>query len=297
MVTDNKASGFERIWREAVGGLINPVRGINRLISGETFRKFDNPDYYKPHNFLMKFTAGIRRLDNSQDESGDIFSKGKEQGIYSMDVVYGDPFDTPIPFSYLNFGIELTTGAPQLANMYSNGNLFGITLMERKGAKHKINFLLDYSYTNNPGFQYGQTSIVPSLMSIYDFFGSTKLITNVGINGVLMGGTNTDYFIGEDGRDYDLGPGLGVLANFQIRKGNWTFVELLYTNGWIFSMTEPQESTHNLNYVNLNLYLPLQKYFAVGLSASIYWRKSYYLGSPDVTKQVPVAKLFFSTTL
>src|SRR5690606_2694094 len=34
MMTDNQATGFERTWREVVGGIINPVRGVTRLISG-----------------------------------------------------------------------------------------------------------------------------------------------------------------------------------------------------------------------------------------------------------------------
>ena len=43
MVTDNRASGSERVWSEIWGTLINPVRGFNRAISGEIGQNFDNP--------------------------------------------------------------------------------------------------------------------------------------------------------------------------------------------------------------------------------------------------------------
>lgn len=297
MMTDNQATGFERTWRELVGGIINPVRGVTRLISGESWRVFPNPDYARPDAFKVKVYAGMRRLDNSSEGGGEIFSKGQEQGIYGLDVVYGDVFDYDMPFSYFTFGTELNSGSPQFGRLYSSGHIFGITLKDKKDIKHKLNFTLDYSYANNPGYQYGQTSVIPNLMSKYKFLWGTELLTQVGLNAVLMGGTNTDYFVAEDGRDYDLGPGLGVLANFELRKNNWAFVKLMYTNGWIFSMTEPQDSKHNLNYVTLEINIPLQKYFAVGLIASVYWRYSFYDGSPDVTKQVPIAKLYFSTLL
>ena len=297
MMTDNKARGFERTWREIVGGLINPVRGVTRLVSGEAWKVFPNPDYARPKAFQVKMWAGMRRLDPSFEGGGEIFTKGIEQGIYGMDVVYGDIFDYTEPFSYFNFGTELNSGSPQFGRLYSTGHIFGITLKDKKDVKHKLNFTLDYSYTNNPGYQYGQTSVIPNLMSKYKFLWGTELLTQVGFNAVLMGGTNTDYFVAADGRDYDLGPGVGVLANFEIRKNNWAFVKLMYTNGWIFSMTEPQDSKHNLNHIQLDLNFPLQKYFAVGLVASIYWRNSFYDGSPDVRKQVPIAKLYFSTLL
>ncbi|HLT24753.1 MAG TPA: DUF3943 domain-containing protein [Ignavibacteria bacterium] len=297
MMTDNQATGFERTWREVVGGIINPVRGVTRLISGESWRIFPNPDYARPESFKVKVYAGMRRLDNSSEGGGEIFSKGQEQGIYGLDVVYGDVFDYDMPFSYFTFGTELNSGSPQFGRLYSNGHIFGITLKDKKDVKHKLNFTLDYSYANNPGYQYGQTSVIPNLMSKYKFLWGTELLTQVGLNAVIMGGTNTDYFVAADGRDYDLGPGLGVLANFELRKNNWAFVKLMYTNGWIFSMTEPQDSKHNLNYVTLEINIPLQKYFAVGLIASVYWRYSFYDGSPDVTKQVPIAKLYFSTLL
>jgi hypothetical protein len=296
MVTDNRASGFERVWRETVGGLINPVRGINRLITGDAFKKFDNPYYGKQPLFLVKLSAGMRRLDNSGDSSGDFFSKGEEQGIYSIDVQYGDLFSTIAPFSYFNLGAELTSGLPHFAQLYSSGHIYGITINNSKDIKQKINFTLNYSYTNKPGVQYGETSIIPNFLTRVKV-GKVDLLAQVGLNGILLGGTNTDYFIAQDGRDYDMGPGLGAIGNIEIIYKNWTYFKLYFTNGWIFSMTEPQESTHNLNHIQLSLALPFNEYFAIGLDASMFWRKSYYEGSPDVKRQVPVAKLYFSTYL
>ena len=296
MVTDNRASGFERVWRETVGGLINPVRGINRLINGEAFKKFDNPYYGKQTKFLVKLSAGMRRLDDSDDNAGEFFAKGEEQGIYNIDIEYGDLFSTVAPFSYFNLGAELTTGAPSFAHLYSSGHIYGIPINNSEDIQQKLNITLHYNYTSNPGFQYGETSVIPNFLTRVKI-GKARLLAQIGINGILMGGTNNDYFIAEDGRDYDMGPGVGAIGNLEISYKNWTYFKLYFTNGWIFSMTEPQESTHNLNYIQLSLALPFNEYFAVGFDASMFWRKSYYKDSPDVKRQVPVAKLYFSTYL
>jgi len=46
MVTDNTASGSDRVWSEIFGTLINPVRGFNRAISGEMGQNFPNPGWF-----------------------------------------------------------------------------------------------------------------------------------------------------------------------------------------------------------------------------------------------------------
>ena len=296
MVTDNRASGFERVWREALGGLINPVREVNRILSGEAFKKFDNPYYGKQPKFLVKLSAGMRRLDNSNQNQGEFFTKGIEEGIYSIDVQYGDLFSTIAPFSYFNFGAELTTGSPSFARLYSAGHIYGFTVNDSKDVQQKLNISLDYTYTNNPGFQYGQTAVIPNFLTRVKL-GKARLLAQIGINAILMAGTNTDYYIDQEGRNYDMGPGIGTIGDLEISYKNWTYFKLYYTNAWIFSMTEPQESTHNLNYIQLSLALPFKEYFAVGLDMSVFWRNSYYNGSPDVKRQVPIAKLYFSTYL
>jgi hypothetical protein len=296
MVTDNRASGFERTWREVLGGIINPVRGINRLISGESFKKFDNPYYGKQPKFLTKFSAGMRRINTSQENTDNLFEHGTEEGIYSVDVQYGDLFSTIAPFSFFSFGAELTSGSPSFARLYSSGHIYGFTVNNSKKIKQKLNITLDYSYTNNQGFQYGQTSVIPNFLTKVNI-GKVDLLAQFGINAILLGGTNTDYFVANDGRNYDMGPGIGAVGDIEIVYKNWTYLKLYFTNAWIFSMTEPQESTHNLNFVLVSVNIPFNEYFAVGLEGSVYWRKSYYEGSPDVKRQVPIAKLYFSTLL
>ena len=60
VVTDNTATGSRRVWLEIGGALINPVRGFNRLISGETARVYPNPEDRKPDDFVFRFDVGER---------------------------------------------------------------------------------------------------------------------------------------------------------------------------------------------------------------------------------------------
>src|SRR5262249_22305798 len=42
-ILDNQATGKKRVFKEAAGFLVAPIRGINRLISGRASSTYDNP--------------------------------------------------------------------------------------------------------------------------------------------------------------------------------------------------------------------------------------------------------------
>ncbi|MGE5795622.1 MAG: DUF3943 domain-containing protein, partial [Ignavibacteria bacterium] len=86
MVTDNTASGSERVWSEVFGTLLNPVRGFNRAISGEMGKNFPNPSWSRPEDFLITFDAGTRTLDKDGDET---YSDKEVEGLFTFSLNYG----------------------------------------------------------------------------------------------------------------------------------------------------------------------------------------------------------------
>ncbi len=65
VVTDNTETGTTRVFQEVGGALLNPVRGFSRLVTGETSKKFPNPEESNPKGFGFKLDAGLRRLDKN----------------------------------------------------------------------------------------------------------------------------------------------------------------------------------------------------------------------------------------
>jgi hypothetical protein len=298
MLTDNTATGTNRVLREIGGALLNPLRGFNRLITGETGKLFPNPEDRKPKEYLVTVNAGIRSLDKEVG-GGDYFEEHIEEGLFVFDMFYGNLLKENIrqPFSTFQISLALSSGSPSLTRLQSNGNLFGYYLMNRKYTQHIFQTTLDYNYFNNPGFIYGGTSVAPRLISRFLIGGSTIIITNVGIDLIAMGATPNDYFTDPEGRNYDFGPGVGVILHGAISNYIWDIIDVAYTSKWLFTQSEPGGSSHHIHLLMINGQLPIRKYFAIGIGVGAYWRNSYYNDFDDVFIKNPVFRIFFKTAL
>jgi len=298
MLTDNTASGSNRVLREIGGAILNPLRGVNRLISGETIRVFPNPEDRKPKDYLVTVNAGIRSLDKTGE--GDAFAKKRvEEGLFVLDMFYGNLFRENIkkPFSTFQLSLAFSSGSPNLTSLQAYGNLIGSYFVDRKRTQHLFLTTINYAYYNNPGFIYGGTSIVPGLKSFFHLGESTRIITDVGIDLIAMGATPNDYYTDPEGRNYDFGPGFGINLGASIQNYIWDLIEIIYTSKWLYTQSEPAESRHHIHLLMISGQLPIRKYFAIGIGVGSYWRESYYTHYDDVKRVNPVFRLFFKTAL
>ncbi len=304
MVTDNTASGSERVWSEIFGTLINPVRGFNRAITGEMGKNYPNPKWSRPKDFLLSFNAGTRTIDKNGDDN---FQDKEIEGLFGFDLVYGNRMKAKKPFEYFTVSMAIASSQPHFTRLTSSGYLFGWNI---KKNKHSIGVTLDFTYNNlikgdrdRPdsvafkGFVYGAAVIQPHLLSVFPIGKKTNLITQFGINAVLIAATPNDYFVDVEGRNYDYGPGVGVRFVAAIRNGIWDYVKLFYYGNWIWTQTEPSDSKHHIHLITLEAQYPLTKYFSFGISGGIYWRNSYYENFPDVTASHPIIRVFFRTAI
>ncbi len=65
LTLDNEATGSDRVVREIGAGLINPVRGFNRLVRGETGRISETPPDWRPTRIQASMDVGYRRFSSS----------------------------------------------------------------------------------------------------------------------------------------------------------------------------------------------------------------------------------------
>jgi hypothetical protein len=308
MVTDNRATGSERVWSEIFGTLLNPVRGFNRLVTGEMNQNFDNPKWSRPKDFVLALDAGIRSVDLNGIK--DLRNK-QVHGLFDLELAYGLPITAKKPFDFFAIQLGVASEAPHFTQLNTTGFLFGKML---KPLQHYFGVTLDFTYNNiapstaagesagvdEEGFEgllYGSAMIHPYLMSIFPIGSKTLFVSTVGINGVMMGATPNDYFIDPEGRNYDMGPGVGVRVMASIREGIWDYVRLLYFGNWIWTQTEPSDSKHRVQIFYLEGQYPLTSYFAFGVAAGVYWRTSIYQNHPDIDRNHPIIRIFFKTAI
>lgn len=299
LITDNRASGSARFWQEFFGTIVNPVRGFNRIISGEVSRSFDNPKNRKPDYFDISLEAGVRGM--TKDEKGtDFLSNNVQSGIFGLKIRYENKFKDGMnsPFSNFRFSMEIASDTPHFTYLQSLGKLFGWRLNKNKKAQHYFTTAMNYNYVNNPSFLFGAASLIPQIKSDYQLSEKWNLNTNIGVNLIAMGGTPDDYFVDEtDGRNYDFGPGLGFVGDAVLKTKNWEYVKFYYVLNQLWTQSEPSGSKHLLQTLQAEVQLPLRDYFAIGFSGGFYSRKSTYPDNPEVTFITPIMRLFFKTRI
>jgi hypothetical protein len=313
LMTDNTATGSERVWREIGAALVNPPRGFTRLITGETGRLFPNPPEYTPSIFRPVLSAGVRRLDA---DGTDLVKDAVTQAVVSLDMQYGSIFkgDYTTPFSAFHANITLafpnrekdSTGVFNRASF--EGILFGWKLSKKEDAHHILTIRGVYDYVANPAFEFGQTAVSPEMNSLYRLSDAWQLQIGVGLRAILMGGTPSDYYVDAEGRNYDLGPGIGSRLTVAFHSAGWDLITVGYNGGWIWTQSEPSKSKHNFHLGQVSLKYPFSARLAMGLDIAMYWRDSFYERSyfdnidhssqqmyhRDITRRNPMARLSLS---
>jgi hypothetical protein len=307
MITDNTATGGRRVWQEIGGAIVNPVRGFNRLITGETARNFPNPEWRTPSKFRVTMDAGARALD----KNGDMEFPDKEiDATFVLGIAYGDEFRVKEPFSEFTLRVALATGDQHLAGINSSGFLFGTEL---EHDRHRLDVNLEFDYNNlnldvpQPGdsvvfkgIVYGSVTFNPRLLSRFELSKEMDLVTDAGVALAPIASTPDDYYMDSTsggGRNYDFGQGVGPKVGAGIRSGGWEYVSLRYQGLWIFTQSEPADSRHHIHFLLLAAQLPLNDYFTIGVEIGRYWRESVYDTYDDVNRVHSLGRLFFRTAI
>lgn len=299
LVTDNTATGSERVWREIAGTLINPVRGFTRLISGELTSVFPNPAEHEVTVFQPILQLGARTID-ADGRPG--VQKTIYQVLLETDLIYDDRGERSFepPFSAFRFGASLALlnrseePVSKITRLSMEGVLFGWALRDEPEARHRLSLTLLYDFLNNPAYEFGETSISAVWERTFSLGSSVMLSATASARGILMGATPNDYFDAPEGRNYDFGHGFGLSARAALGIERGPVARLSYSTAWILTMSEPDGSNHLLQFVAADARYPFSSLLAAGAMIAVYWRESAYDDFANVSARNPMATIFFA---
>jgi hypothetical protein len=111
-VYDDSRSGSGRVGREILGGLLSPMQGLNRLITGKAWRvrRHNQADYFHYNPTTFELLVGERYLS----EKGHAF-----QGAYVTEICFaanhGNPFEKENyqPYDWFNVSMNFGFGGGQ----------------------------------------------------------------------------------------------------------------------------------------------------------------------------------------
>ncbi len=247
-----KGRGWPRFWREAVGTLVNPIKGLNRIISGEAWRVRGNQNLHHdwgrfPIDFSV--TAGDRYLA----DDGALF-RGEHNPFVTLRLEYGDVLnedDNNKPYDYFdveaNFGFS--SNQPFINRLHMMGRIWSTPMYAHKEMRAEIGIYQHFNYYDSEPVKDG-TELTPYRISEAAAAGPgfvvqmpkvgalNKLEQRVFLSGILLGGTKSDYFNVIE-RDYNMGSGYSVksktyleLQNFGRFITNVNFFQLFTWKGY-----------------------------------------------------------------
>jgi hypothetical protein len=297
-ILNNQARGMGRFVKELGGFIVDPVRGFNRLISGDAKRVSDNPTDlmdWRPANAQTFFATGVRVIG----EESSITKDTKTYGSVLLNYNYGDVFDNPRrkPFDYMEFVGELNLGADvALSNVQIRGDLASWPL-GGASSNHVLAIVQHFDYKNNTAYVFGGQSIGAALSSRFRLSKRVDLRTRVDGYGILLGAVNAEYSHLADIpnperlREYDYGPGLGAAARAELvvsrrhlLSAGYRFAWISVTNGSVYEKGNlGLDANHYLQGADARLVIPVKGAFGIGGDAFFFLRNSAYTVTDAVT--------------
>ncbi|MGZ3763568.1 MAG: DUF3943 domain-containing protein [Mucilaginibacter sp.] len=227
-ILDDRTYGGERFFRELMAGLIDPVRGVNRLFQGKSFRH-NSKEVYQKEPLNITLSAGVHKINT---DNKTIFGYGPTDQVINLQLDYGNPFEITRrkPFDVFRFRTELSFGSGRkiLDNILGYGILFG-----RSTNWGKLSVMYGafqyYDYWDNKTFELGAIGFGGGLITKYPITKHLNLYTNFHLTAIPLAGNSTRY--GPDTsqvRDYTYNDGLSAKFETTLNWGNHLSASLAY---------------------------------------------------------------------
>jgi hypothetical protein len=275
MILDNTASGGDRVLREIGAALINPVGAVTRLVNGDMARQFPNSEDRFPDGFSLSSEFGYRHVEGPVQYP--------DQGVISFAARYGDPFvaDVREPFDAFSASIDLNFPAdPVITRFEERGILRSWELTDRTAsARHVFEFSQEYEYINNQAQVFGAQMFSGGLLSRYAL--GHGLVAATDLDGVvipLAGVKTTDFESPQTGRNYDYGPGGGVIAAVRLYGRERLLLSVGYGLAWVHTVNGASEN-NTLQFFRATATVPIAGPIGLGGGYRWYSQKTTYSGA------------------
>jgi hypothetical protein len=278
-ILDDRTRGGERVFREIAAGIINPMRGINRLIHGQSFRR-TNKEIYEKEPINISLYGGYRQIN---DVPYDAFGSATVSAMFNAQFDYGNPFELrkrkPFDFFKLRVDVNIGVGRKYLDNILGYAILFGKNKQLAKLAL-LIGGFQYYDYWDNSKFELGTIGFGAGVISKYPVSKTSNLYTSIHLALVPFGGNSEKFVIDTTQvRDYNFVGGLEGKFESTFNLGKYATATLRYYFYWMrtYIGTNGNNLTHILKpRITVRIY----KSLSVGAEAQLYYNDLYQRGVP-----------------
>lgn len=241
LIIDERATGFERFGREFAAFVVDPMRGLTRIFSGEAWRTRETSGrVFGVPPISIEVSAGLNMLNVSNYKSTHLVG-----GALEAKIEYGDPFamNTRRPYDYFQFLIELNAmkTQPMLNRVEIIGRLLSKELLDGRRGDLSVGLYQHFDYFDSDTVRVRSSSALAwDPCEVPYKFGTPAEVGGgllgrfippgnhwqvegaLHLNGVLMAGILTDYYRNYH-RNYNWGSGYGIKAEMKWALANRRF--------------------------------------------------------------------------
>jgi hypothetical protein len=313
---DNRTMGFERFKREALLTIISPIRGLNRILSGEAWKHRDIRGNSMPSTPVSFYsTIGYRFITDNSKKNNDAC----QMVSYDVGLDYGNPFDLenekPYDFFSIKISGNLFSHQPAISRVNALGILFSKDIYLRKpdhqlicGIFQHFNLYQVYADSNkvslNPYAISETASAGPGLLFKSRLTNNIIFSSSAHLSAILLGGNQCEHF-NSGTRDYRMGSGFSSKLNFELKFGDKARLFLNAENYQIYSwignlpantQTISSNTSEDIGYASfslviLNLNYKISKHILLSSETGYYYRRNIYKYYPDVKHSIMEHKL------
>jgi len=287
-ILDNTAIGSERRWREVGAFVVNPMRGFNRLVTGEASRVHANPENRFPQAISSNLAIGFRTIGEEE-----LWKSDTTRVYIDFEFDYGDPFagDMGKPYDHFDFNLQINFDDKSTIGLaHTKGLLAGTTVRDTESSQHIIAAFQHYDYINNYAYELGGQSIGASFLSRFETDRGFVLRTALHLNAILLGATNSDYQ-NFSGREYDYGPGFCFKFEGYFARNYWNFLTVSHEQYWIHAVNG-NLANHLVSFSQAKINIPLTNFVGIGIEYLLFLADSTYEEYPNVSSRNPEMRLY-----
>lgn len=302
-ILDDRTRGGQRVMREIAAGIVDPVRGISRLLQGKTFRT-TNKEVYQKEPLNITLFGGVRVLNAS---SNTVSRLSSENLMLNLQLDYGNPFELRKrkAFDFFKLRTEFSYGAGRklLDNVLGYGILFGKNAQVGNVAM-LIGGFQYYDYWDSNAFELMTIGFGGGLFTKLPLSKTSNLYTNIHLAAIPLGansgrfGTDTTEF-----RDYSYNNGLEGKIESSLNIGNYFTASLVYYYYYMhtynnlvtkdYGPTISDTPGHNIiSIFKPNITVHLYKDLSIGFEHYVYYSNRYDRYYPTMNTVNTEEKIF-----
>lgn len=226
--------GWNRFLHEALATVVNPIGEMKRIATGDAWRVRNSHNLY--HDYERNpIDLSVSIGDHYLADNGALF-RGEHNAYATFYMEYGDPinkgdYNHPFDFFDAEATFVFSGNQPFINQVHLMGRLWSTPMIDNRHMNAEFGIYQHFDYFDSSPVKEG-SDLTPYRISEAAAFGPGVIyqLPNVGmlsrleqrifLNGILLGGTKTDYYNIID-RDYNMGSGFSFKSKTHLELRNF----------------------------------------------------------------------------